>query len=360
MFKGLSRKSRGAAMTGVVVAGIVAAPLALGVHAASASDGLFVNSQFQPDQEIANVNAGNDAEWFNSIENDTEGDLSNLTVVFDASGGSINLAAGSVSMGSESVTPNKVCKKSTGGTGEARPHVASVSEVTCSLGALPAFDDVELDLVLSTNAADAGSTIEGDVTTFADPESSDFESAFLEVNPVDPTFSGGFVPAGGTINQGPKVPTADVPASSSFKLPKKEIIGGGPTVVRPFTSGPKAVAGPGVPMEIELIPADDATGECGGQDCMGPIVNFDDFSGYNDPKHPALITVNFFGGVYSADSHLYIIENGVGTLAQKCTKLKGIIQNFPCIVKEKFNKKTGEWTDVVAVLSGDGGYSRRR
>jgi hypothetical protein len=90
-------------------------------------------------------------------------------------------------------------------------------------------------------------------------------------------------------------------------------------------------------------------------------VNFDDFSGYNDPRHPALLTVSFFGDVFGTDTHLYIIVNGVGKPAPICAKVSGVVSNFPCVKgKDKLNKKTGQWTDIVEMLSQDSGLSRRR
>jgi hypothetical protein len=114
-------------------------------------------------------------------------------------------------------------------------------------------------------------------------------------------------------------------------------------------------------MTIQLLDPSTEPTACGGQECDGPIVNFDDFSGYNDPKHPALITVSFFGDVFGVDTNLYIIVNGVGTLAQRCVKVSGVVSNFPCIKgKDKLNKKTGQWTDIIEMLSQDAGFSRHR
>ena len=183
---------------------------------------------------------------------------------------------------------------------------------------------------------------------------------------LDFAHSTGFVPPGGTIKQGPKVPDAQTPAIGAFTLPKKEFIlppPPPPGFVGPLFTNAKAVPGPGVEMTIQLLDPNDPSNitACGGQPCDGPIVNFSDFSGYNDPKHPALFTVSFFGDVFGTDTHLYIIVNGVGTPAPICTKVGGVVSNFPCIKgKDKLNKKTGQWTDVVEMLSQDSGMSRRR
>jgi hypothetical protein len=380
LLKRRMKNARGA-LVGVVALATVVAPLALGVHAAGATDGVQVTTQFNPDQDGAQVNAGNSAEWSTSLENNSETDFSNVSVTFDLftssetpdpkAGGSVNLSVGTVTTASaENPTPvttpvNKVCKKSMSSEGAAKPFAARVNEVVCNVGDFPAFSVVDFDMVVTTDVkADPGTTIEGDVNVFGNPELFDSEQAFLQVNPADPSSSTGFVPPGGTIKQGPKVPDAQTPAIGAFTLPKKEFIlppPPPPGFVGPLFTNAKAVPGPGVQMTIELLPADSNLTACGGQPCDGPIVNFSDFSGYNDPKHPALFTVSFFGDVFGTDTHLYIIVNGVGTPAPICTKVGGVVSNFPCIKgKDKLNKKTGQWTDVVEMLSQDSGMSRRR
>jgi len=50
--------------------------------------------------------------------------------------------------------------------------------------------------------------------------------------------------------------------------------------------------------------------------------------------------------------------NHVGTPIPTCTKVKGAY-NTPCLAKHKLKKKTGQITDVVALLEGDPGIPRR-
>jgi hypothetical protein len=106
MFRSTKKKNGRVALAGVVALAAIAAPLAVGVHAAGAADGFQVTTAFNPDQEIAEVNSGNSAEWFTSFENDAEGDFGSVQAVFELiGGGSVNLAVGSVS------TPTAVCPR---------------------------------------------------------------------------------------------------------------------------------------------------------------------------------------------------------------------------------------------------------
>ena len=109
---------------------------------------------------------------------------------------------------------------------------------------------------------------------------------------------------------------------------------------------------------------------CGGQPCLGKILNLTNpdpscgpppcpiLPGYTDPKHPALVTLDFFGGVFPVTSTLYKVVNHVGTPVPTCVKVKGAY-NAPCIAKHKVKSKTGQITDVVALLQGDPGLPRR-
>ena len=82
--------------------------------------------------------------------------------------------------------------------------------------------------------------------------------------------------------------------------------------------------------------------------------------GYNDKKHPVFVTVDFFGGTFPATSTLYKINDAnVGTPIDPCIKMHGQYTNTPCLAKHKVKKKTGQITDVVALLQGDPGIPRR-
>ena len=81
--------------------------------------------------------------------------------------------------------------------------------------------------------------------------------------------------------------------------------------------------------------------------------------GYNDPKHQVLLTMDWFGPVFGATTTVYKTQNGVGTVVPPCIKASGAYTNTPCIKKEKINKKTGQITDVLAILFGDPGVTRR-
>jgi hypothetical protein len=108
----------------------------------------------------------------------------------------------------------------------------------------------------------------------------------------DDTVSG-YVPPSGSIDLGPGTPTADDPTVARFSLP---------------------AGGPGAQMTLDTETAPPAF--CGGVKCRSALLGVSDFSGYTNPKHPAVLRIRFALSVarHGSNAKLYVQKTPDGPI----------------------------------------------
>lgn len=122
------------------------------------------------------------------------------------------------------------------------------------------------------------------------------------------------------------------------------------------------VKGPPVPMSISRISAE-ATTFCGGAACSGDVIHLTSFSGYNDRKHPAKVTITWDASVRGRGTGSVIYKRGDSATSPQsvlptCAKNKLGFSNLPCVFKKKL-LKTGDVQFLIYLLSGDPKFGRR-
>jgi hypothetical protein len=311
------------------------------------------------DTTTGRVNSGGEALWtVDAANGNTSQDVTNAVVTLSIDNGAFDLKAMKTIEGT-------VCAKSASNVGKV------VTKVDCNVGNIAVGGQTSVQAVVST-AGVSPTTIAANASAHSTDGSSGANSSSLIVDPVSSSTTTAFVLPGGTISVGTKTPTADNPIFGLLTLPKKEFLlppGGG------ATAKPKPVPGPGVALTLQVSPASTAGNACGGQPCEGDVIRIlnpscpdvptscpPPLEGYNDPAHPVLVNLTWFGPTF-ANSTLYIIKgdppNEIGTLVSKCTKVQGQYTNTPCVARRNVNKKTGQIKDLIAILFGDPGGARR-
>jgi hypothetical protein len=123
-----------------------------------------------------------------------------------------------------------------------------------------------------------------------------------------------------------------------------------------------SVTGPSVPMSISRI-ATEASTFCGGQACSGDVIHLTSFSGYNDPKHPAKVTITWDKSKAGRGLGSVVFKRGDATTSPTqtlgtCVKSKAGYLNTPCITKKRL-VSGGDVQFSLYVLSGDPKFGRR-
>lgn len=150
----------------------------------------------------------------------------------------------------------------------------------------------------------------------------------------------GFVPPGGTISTGTNA-TPEHNTVASFRLPK---------------------SGSGAP--IVLRAEADGTGTfCGGEPCSGKTIFLSPFSGYTNPKAPAVLKITWDKTVAGrgTKSKIYVqkVPGGPITRVPTCDNTeKHIAIPSPCI-HEKEKLENGDIRFEILVLSNDPRFARR-
>jgi hypothetical protein len=145
--------------------------------------------------------------------------------------------------------------------------------VNCSLGVLAAGDSATIQTVVRTpSAAPDGSTFDVTTTAQSDEVPPPGVTSVASVSVTAPSQSQvtGYVPPGGTLHVGKTEPSPAHPTVASFTLPD---------------------TGPGATMTLQITSPTPTF--CGGSACHGNLLEFNDFSGYTDPKHPAHVRLRY-------------------------------------------------------------------
>ncbi len=296
---------------------------AMGTAHAESEGSIFLSTSVSPSV----VTAGSETLWTVTIANESESALP-VTVDLSSSAGAFDLATMKTLNGN-------ICTPGT-----------SSAQVECNVPAISGGSTVDLDAVVNTTGIDAPATVFLNASASASDESADQVEDHFDVAAATGTSTQGYVPPGGSENLGGKKPTAETPAVVTVKLPKKTGTGSGAAgVIGAATTATALPPGPGAVITLTSTPCDSS--------CKGNYITINDFPGYNDPAHPVLATVSWFGPTLFGPTTLEIVTHNTVITPAKCVKVKGVYTNHPCIVKESLNKKTGTVTDVIAFLSGD-------
>jgi hypothetical protein len=102
---------------------------------------------------------------------------------------------------------------------------------------------------------------------------------------------------------------------------------------------------------------------CGGSACSGDVIHITAFSGYNDRKRPAKLTITWDKSVQGRGtaSSIYKRADARGAPTQQltqCVKTKLGYPVLPCISKRKLVSK-GDVQFTILMLSGDPKFARR-
>jgi hypothetical protein len=347
-----ARSRRAKAIIGLAaVIALLGGTLALAAAPASAGSTIFLDGfqQLNPDTVTQGALAQDQISVFNNPENATAHSVVLEVSLFSTTDG----PPGTFALNAmKAMNPGISCKFATNSEGGG----INTAVIDCQLGTINPGDSPLVNALIDTTGVSPadGPALEIDMQLFSTKDSvSCGEScgpAFLFVNSGSSTQTDTFVPPGGTAFVGPKTPDAADPTVGSFTLPKKEN-----TALTAAVMNTSNQPGPGATVSLVIHDPTDFPGACGGTFCAGKVVVVSDFSGYNDPKHPALFALKWWGGLHLDPTQpIFIIKGGIGTALTKCTKTHGAF-NTPCLAKQKFIKKTGEIDATMAILSGDPG-----
>jgi hypothetical protein len=347
-----ARSRRAKAIIGLAaVIALLGGTLALTAAPASAGGSIFLNGfqELNPDTVTQGAIAQDQISVFNNPENPTAHNVVLEVLQFSTTDG----PPGTFALNAmKAMNPGISCKFAPASEG---PGI-DTSVIDCNLGNIDPGGSVLVNALIDTTGVDVadGAALEIDMQLFSTKDSvtcgDACEPAFLFLNSGSNTQVDTFVPPGGTAFVGPKTPDAADPTVGSFTLPKKEN-----TALTSAVMNTSNQPGPGATVSLVIHDPGDFPGACGGSICAGKVVVVSDFAGYNDPKHPALFALKWWGGLHLDPTQpIFIIKGGIGTPLTKCTKTHGAF-NTPCLAKQKFIKKTGEIDATMAILSGDPG-----
>lgn len=132
------------------------------------------------------------------------------------------------------------------------------------------------------------------------------------------------------------------------------------TVGRPRAT---MVSGPAVPMSISRI-ASEASTFCDGVACSGDVIHLTSFSGYNDRRKPAKVTITWDASVRGRGTASSIFKRGDSATSPlrtlpTCLKVPKLgYSNLPCVSKRK-QLGSGAVQFIILMLSGDPKFGRR-
>ncbi len=299
------------------------------------------------------MNSGDQGLWtVNVTNNNPTTAATGVVVSFTIDNGSFDLAA------SQNLNPGFTCS---------RPNA---THLNCNIGTLAGGGNATVKAVVDTTGVAAPTTINASVSAAGTNGSSGSDTSSLIVDPVNQNESTGYVPPGETIQVGPgpnNLSTAR-PVNGVLLIPEQS--GSGSGFAASSARRPRRNAGPGATVTVSLDDPSTQPTACGGQICLGQILNItnpddscgtppcDPFPGYTDPRHPVLVTIDWFGGVFPRNSTIYKVKNGIGTPIPRCRHFHGMLTNTPCVKKHTV-RRGGNIRDVVALLFGDPGIPRR-
>ena len=323
------------------------------------------------------IGPGGASSWVMDVENNGTAAATRVEAVFNVSGSGAfaNVSAASVTQGS----------------GCALGIVSTT--IRCDLGTILAGAAASASVVLVSTGV-AGSSIQGDGTAASlVGGGTDATAPQVTVSVVGPASlppgeaSGIAFPGQSFVTPGKA--TADNIMVAQFKLPRRVAAGSttalalapvGQLRSRAITlasstgavkaTGQRALALPGaatvipppVPMSISRS-ASEATTFCGGSACSGEVLSLTSFSGYNDPKRPAKLTITWDATVKGNGKFSQIFKRGDSVksptqVVPPCSKLQGAYINLPCVLKGK-DLRNGDTQFIILLLSGDPRFARR-
>jgi hypothetical protein len=193
-----------------------------------------------------------------------------------------------------SATPSQ----GTCGESESEFHANDSSDaVSCALGDLADGASATIRVVVNVpNPGPESGTFDVSTTATSDevPTPGVTSDATASVTSRSSGTVTGYVPPSGSIQVGPGTPTSNDPTVATFNLP---------------------AGGPGAQMTLDTETSPPAF--CGGTVCRGSLLGVSDFSGYTDPKHPAVLTLRFARSIvrHGSNVKLYVQKTPDGPIS---------------------------------------------
>ncbi|HEX4490683.1 MAG TPA: choice-of-anchor L domain-containing protein [Acidimicrobiia bacterium] len=180
--------------------------------------------------------------------------------------------------------------------GTLHPADETDNDVVCYLGDLTSGASATIQVVVNvpSSGSESGTfNVSTNATSDEVPAPGVTSEASTNVASSSSDSVSGYVPPGGSIDLGPGKPSDNTPTVASFALP-----GSG--------------AGAQMTLDTETAP----TGFCGGSACRGDLLGLTDFSGYTNPKSPAVLQIRFDRSIatHGANVKLYVQKSPEGPI----------------------------------------------
>jgi hypothetical protein len=183
--------------------------------------------------------------------------------------------------------------------GECQPSEGD-NTLDCSLGDLASGESATIQVVVNVPKPGPESfDVSTNATSDEVPDPGVTSDATVSVSSASSDTVTGYVPPSGSIRVGSNMPTSNDPTVATFTLP---------------------AGGPGAQMALDTETSPPTF--CGGAVCRGTLLGVSDFSGYTNPRHPAVLTLRFDRSVvlHGSNVKLYVQKTTVGptTLIPYC------------------------------------------